>query len=388
MKSIGRFACVTLFAGLVACSQSLPASTSLSPERVAAHASEAKVPALPVTVVYSFKGGNDGSAPTGNLIELNGTLFGTTSSGGSSDNLGTVFKAMPQGNEQVIYRFVGGPSGNTPDSGLTLSKGALFGLTSAQLFSLAPSGASYRALDTFESASAEGPLVGEKGRLYGVTHFGGLKGKGCTDRCGSVFVSNQSGVVQTLYEFRGGVDGGEPGGGLIAVKGALYGTTTYGGTHGGGTVFKITTSGQHQVLFSFNPKTDGAGPAGTLYESGGVLYGTAEGQGKYDSGTMFAVTLSGHASILRQFGAAGDASNPTGSLIEVKNVFYGTSAFGGAHNAGALFAVDKTGNERALYSFAGSSSANPGLIDVGGALYGSTEGGGKSGAGSIFKVKL
>lgn len=385
MNSISRFASVALCTGLVACSQGLPASAPVSADRVASRTIDAS---LPVDVVYSFKRGTDGISPNGNLIELHGELFGTTSSGGGSGNLGTVFKVTPQGKEEVIYRFTGGPDGNTPNSGLTFSNGTLFGLTSAQLFSLAPSGTSYKALSTFASASAIGPLVVEKGRLYGVTHFGGLNGKGCTDRCGSVFSASPSGVVQTLYTFHGGADGGEPGGGLIVVKGVLYGTTMYGGAHDAGTVFKMTTSGQHQVLFSFSPKTDGAQPVGTLCELNGVLYGTTEGQGANDSGTLFAVTPAGRASILRQFGGAGDASNPTGSLVAVKGVFYGTSGFGGAHNGGTLFAVDKTGSERGLYSFNVSSSVAPGLIHVGNALYGSTVGGGKAGAGSIFKVNL
>ena len=101
----------------------------------------------------------------------------------------------------------------------------------------------------------------------------------------------ESGAQQTLYNFRGGSDGGEPAAGLVAVKGALYGTTLYGGTHNAGTVFEITKAGKHRVLFSFDPKTDGAQPVGKLYAAGGILYGTTEYQGKNDGGTMFAVTL-------------------------------------------------------------------------------------------------
>jgi uncharacterized repeat protein (TIGR03803 family) len=384
MNSIVRLATVSLCAALAACShQSLPVAAPMSPDQAAARGVDA---AAHVGVLYAFKGGTDGKSPTGNLIVVGGSLYGTTASGGTGD-LGTVFAVTPQGNEHVVYRFTGVSNANTPNSGLLLSHGKLYGVSSAQLYSLAPSGASFLTLFTFSSSSAEGPLASAKGHVYGVERFGGVAGKGCTDDCGSVFVASPNGAVQTLYTFRGGADGGEPGGGLISVKGTLYGTTLYGGTHNAGTVFSVTTSGAHRVIFSFNPKTDGGQPTGKLYESGGVLYGTTEYQGKNDSGTMFAVTLGGKATILHQFGASGDASNPTGSLVKVKGVFYGTSSQGGKHNTGTVFAINQSGTERVVYSFAGTQSVLPGLIKIHGTLYGSTAGGGQ-GAGTIFSVKL
>jgi uncharacterized repeat protein (TIGR03803 family) len=384
MNSITRLATASLCAALAACShQSLPFAAPMSPDQAAARGGGA---AAHVTTLYAFRGGTDGNSPTGDLIVVGKSLYGTTASGGTGD-LGTVFAVAPQGSEHVVYRFTGGSNANTPNSGLMLAHGKLYGVSSAQLYSLAPSGASFSTLYTFNSSSAEGPLVGAKGHVYGVERFGGVAGKGCTDDCGSVFVATPTGATQPLYTFRGGADGGEPSGGLILVKGALYGTTLYGGKHNAGTVFSVTPSGAHRVLFSFNPKTDGAQPTGKLYQSGGVLYGTTEYQGKNDSGTMFAVTLGGKATILHQFGASGDASNPNGSLVEVKGVFYGTSSQGGTHNTGTVFAINRSGTERFVYSFSGTESVRAGLINVRGTLYGSTAGGGK-GAGTIFSVKL
>jgi uncharacterized repeat protein (TIGR03803 family) len=385
MNSITRLATASLCAALAACShQSLPSAAPMSPGQAASLRGEA---AAPVSTLYTFKGGTDGISPTGDLIFVHGSLYGTTSSGGSTGNLGTVFALTPQGNERVVYRFTGGPNASTPNSGLVSASGKLYGVSSAQLFSLSATGASFSTLFTFSASSAEGPLVSENGRVYGVERFGGDAGKGCTDDCGSVFAADPTGAVQTLYTFRGGADGGEPAGGLISVKGTLYGTTLYGGAHNAGTVFSLTSSGAHRVLFSFNPKTDGSQPIGKLYQSGGILYGTTEYGGKNDSGTMFAVTLSGHAAILHQFGASGDASNPNGSLVEVKGVFYGTSSQGGAHNSGTVFAVNRSGAERVVYGFSGTDTVLPGLINVRGMLYGSTATGGK-GSGTIFKVRL
>jgi len=62
------------------------------------------------TVVYRFKGGNDGEYPNDGVVEVNGTLYGTTSHGGDScsqgfDGCGTVFKIAKSGTETVLYRY-------------------------------------------------------------------------------------------------------------------------------------------------------------------------------------------------------------------------------------------------------------------------------------------
>jgi hypothetical protein len=51
--------------------------------------------------VYSFQGGADGAYPTGGLIDVAGTLYGTTAGGGytgsicGGDGCGTVFAVTP-----------------------------------------------------------------------------------------------------------------------------------------------------------------------------------------------------------------------------------------------------------------------------------------------------
>jgi uncharacterized repeat protein (TIGR03803 family) len=49
------------------------------------------------TVLYSFAGGSDGASPDATLLVANGSLFGTTSSGGTgcSSGCGTVFEIVP-----------------------------------------------------------------------------------------------------------------------------------------------------------------------------------------------------------------------------------------------------------------------------------------------------
>ena len=64
------------------------------------------------SVLYSFKGGDDGAGPFARVIlDQAGNLYGNTYSGGHYDN-GTVFQLSPNGDgtwtENVLYRFQGG----------------------------------------------------------------------------------------------------------------------------------------------------------------------------------------------------------------------------------------------------------------------------------------
>lgn len=69
------------------------------------------------------------------LVDVNGTLYGTTETGGRSarecvsGSCGTVFAITTSGVENVIYRFAGGTDGATPLAGLIHANGALYGTT-------------------------------------------------------------------------------------------------------------------------------------------------------------------------------------------------------------------------------------------------------------------
>jgi uncharacterized repeat protein (TIGR03803 family) len=58
-------------------------------------------------IVYSFKGATEGAFPCENmagLIEVNGVLYGTTSSGGAHA-AGTAFAVTTSGAERLLYSF-------------------------------------------------------------------------------------------------------------------------------------------------------------------------------------------------------------------------------------------------------------------------------------------
>jgi uncharacterized repeat protein (TIGR03803 family) len=102
-----------------------------------------------------------------------------------------------------------------------------------------------------------------------------------------------------LYSFKGGSDGAQPFAGLIFdSKGALYGTTGFGGgLADAGTVFKLTpttTPGlwTETVLNHFKGGFGLHEPlAGLIFDSkGALLYSTTFQGGASNEGTVFKVT--------------------------------------------------------------------------------------------------
>ncbi len=94
-----------------------------------------------------------------------------------------------------------------------------------------------------------------------------------------------------LYSFKGGMDGAQPYGGLLAMDGKLYGTTTSGGASSNGTVFEMRESGKERVFHSFKGESaDGSGPQAGLADLNGKLYGTTQNGGTSDNGTIFELT--------------------------------------------------------------------------------------------------
>ena len=82
-------------------------------------------------VLHDFGKGSDGTQPDGSLIEINGTLYGTTSNGGAS-GFGTIFSLNSDGtNYHVVHSFGAIPDGQHPVGALTTANGAIYGTTAA-----------------------------------------------------------------------------------------------------------------------------------------------------------------------------------------------------------------------------------------------------------------
>jgi uncharacterized repeat protein (TIGR03803 family) len=85
-------------------------------------------------VLYSFRGGKDGSSPISNLVvDRAGNLWGTTSEGGAGCSCGTIVEVSNRNgrwSERVAYRFANTPDGGFAYNGMIAdSAGNLYGAT-------------------------------------------------------------------------------------------------------------------------------------------------------------------------------------------------------------------------------------------------------------------
>ncbi|MBV8147734.1 MAG: hypothetical protein JO092_01425 [Candidatus Eremiobacteraeota bacterium] len=251
---------------------------------------------------FHFYDHNDGSEPLGGLINVDGTLYGTTFAGGEYF-AGTVFAISTSGARFRILHSFGGPSDSSlPSGALVYVNGELYGTThlggpgnGGAVFSLETSGSGYRVLYSFDDAhgrasSPNAPLLAVGNLLYGTTNSGGgVRGGGAIFRIG--LSGSGFAVLHRFEENRDDNDGFGPSGALVATSGRLYGTTVSGGTSmcNCGTVFSITESGYgYRVIHRFRGH-DGSTPEG-LISANGSIYGTTFSGGSRNSGTIFELT--------------------------------------------------------------------------------------------------
>lgn len=180
----------------------------------------------------------DGQDPSSGLIDIGGTLYGTTSSGGVYGN-GAVYSVTRSGKEKLLYSFQGKPDGSIPSGDLLNLGGTLYGVTwgggahrDGAVYSVTTTGTErvlYSFADAPDGAQPNGGLTDVDGTLYGTTATGGTAGCGGSSGCGTIFSLSTSGSEQVLYSFTGGAHGYHPNSPLVSIKGTLYGSTEYGG---------------------------------------------------------------------------------------------------------------------------------------------------------------
>jgi len=323
-------------------------------------------------VLHDFSVGSDGNLPAdvGRLArDKAGNLYGTTQGGGTCD-LGTVFKLSKSAGvwtETLLYSFCGG-DGENPIAGL---------------------------------------ILGPSGGLYGTTELGGGGG------CGTVFRLFGS-TLTTLYSFMCGNDGGKPDAGVILDKpGNLYGTTrlygAFGDANGGGTAYEISSVGTFSVIHPFcsvSACADGSSPqADLVMDSGGAIYGTTTygGSTSCGCGTVFKLSRSHNGwveSVLHRFvGGSNDGANPTFASLALGTqkigkkeecAIFGVTSAGGSANFGTVFRMLKSKNGytfHLLHSFAVSDASPLGsLTFVKGKLIGTTYGAYPYSYGNVFQL--
>jgi uncharacterized repeat protein (TIGR03803 family) len=392
-----------------------------------------KAQAQTFRTLHRFTGTPDGARPfQTNLLDVNGTLYGTTYGGGTFGS-GTVFKLNLQGQETVLYSFTGGTDGAGPNAGLVRdTAGNLYSTTQnggdlSCVFTGLPAGCGvvYK-LDTTGTQSVlysftggtdgtlpQGLVIDSGGNLYGETFFGGSQTCFGGVGCGVVFKVDSSGNETPLYSFEDGADGAVPYGFVTRDSaGNLYGSTTQGGDFsscsgaGCGVVFKVDASGNETVLYTFTGGADGAvATGGLLIDATGNVYGTTAGGGdltcvgspsNVGCGVVFEVTAAGTESVLYTFTGVDGATPALGLVRDSRGNIYSTTEYGGAFNLGTVFELTPNGVESVLHSFTGLADGElplSGLVmDAKGNLYSNTSQGGDlscsppSGCGTVFKL--
>jgi uncharacterized repeat protein (TIGR03803 family) len=285
-------------------------------------------------ILHNFGSGKDGTIPISSLIfDAAGNLYGTTASGGVYINAlhplggGTVFELSPTTDgvwaEKILHSF--GSSGDGAGSyGVILdAQGNLYGTTSSGgksttcpagngcgiVFELSPDASgnwTEEVLHYFSGPdgmfSVAGLIFDTAGNLYGTTELGGKnendKKSGCPTSpesgCGVVFeLSPAAGggwTEKTVYYF-GGNGYGPRAGVILDASGNLYGTTSNSSECGGcGNAFELKPSADggwdEAVLYSLG----GLPSCGLIFDDDGNLYGTTSTGGTNAGGTVFEIT--------------------------------------------------------------------------------------------------
>jgi uncharacterized repeat protein (TIGR03803 family) len=303
-------------------------------------------------VVYEFEGGSDGFAPEAGVTYSNGLLYGTTWEGGGTgcvvlgvtDGCGTIFSIDPSTDaETVLYEFSQDPNSNPTWAGAFVDlNGTLFAPTetggvdsNGSVISLDPSTNTVSTLYSF-TGSTDGlnpnlELLLQDGLLYGTTEYGG---KGCKvfHGCGVVFSVNPSTGAETVVHAFGSQAGGHiPYSNLAYQAKSLVGDTSIGGDRqnfkrGSGVSFAIkAATGHEKVLETF---TTGQQQYSGITIIGGSAYEVLPSGGT-GSGELLQVDLrTGQQTVLYAFTGGTDGSEPTAPVMYHDGAFYGTT-FGG-----------------------------------------------------------
>ncbi len=393
-----------------------------------------------ISNLHNFADGPaDGRSTFASITLVDGTLYGTTTSGGSSGN-GILFSLQTNGTGFVNLHNFSPIEGSHPRADLLFSGNKLFGTAllggnagSGTIFSVNTNGTGLSVLHHFK-AFAEAPnssptnsdgiapsgLIVKGNTLYGWAieggHFGG----------GTIFKLNTNGsafeVLHTFATLSNGSltnsEGISPFS-LVLAGNTLYGVANRGGTAGNGALFAVQTDGTgftnlHNFTrttsspsFLMSTNSDGERPASQLVRSGNTLLGTAAEGGRFGAGAIFAINTDGAGfTNLHNFAAVGRPPGPQtnsdgffpNKLVLSGNTVFGTTLNGGPAQRGTIFAIkfDGTGFVTLLHFPAAASPANTnstgfnsyGLSIFENTLYGTALNGGSFGFGTAYRLDL
>lgn len=379
------------------------------------------------TVLHSFTGTTDGSAPYGSItLDAHGNLYGTASAGGrtgsgcGSSGCGTVFKLTRSGSGWAfspLYQFRGNGDAGNPFSGVAIGPdGSLYGTTSlggtfglGTVYNLRPPARvanntlgswNERVLYAFRGA-LDGAYPGlgtlaldASGNMYGTAEEGGVECTVDSGVCGTMFeLTPSSGSwTESFFQFMGGADGGNPLSGVVLdAAGNLYGTTDIGNFDP--VAYKLTPNGSgwtETPLYDLGPLSDPRG--GVIFDGVGGLYGTDV------DGAVYQLSPSSGSWIYTLLHSFSGSSGPWNGVVrDAGGNLYGTTCADGTHGHGSIFRLTLSRGswtETDLYDFTGGSDGNcpiGGIVrDSSGNLFGTTMGGGNgcgsSGCGVVWEI--
>ncbi|WP_178986775.1 T9SS type A sorting domain-containing protein [Winogradskyella helgolandensis] len=348
--------------------------------------------------LFDFESVNSGFSPN-ILVEVeDNILYGT--SGGGINGAGTIFKydiSTSTFTKKIDFEFV--PNGGSPSLSLMLaSNGNLYGLT--KYGGVNNDGVLYEyniITETFtkkfdfymETGSSPygGLLEALNGKLYGLTHLGGVNNKGVLfefDLATDVYTKKLDFDTST---------GEYPNGRFMqASNGKLYATARYGGASNSGVLFEYDTEADNfEKKIDFNNANMGsvfrAGFAKGLNDK---LYLISSGGGKYNYGTLLEFDPVTNFLVKKYDFSLNDA--PQGAvdasvIYATNDKIYGVSSF--IEGNEVLFEFDlQTNTYTTKVSFdnpvLGTSPTE--LIEASnGKIYGMTSSGGVNDKGVIFE---
>lgn len=396
-----------------------------------AHTATHDAAAATLRVLHRFPGGSTGETPFGRLaLDADGNLYGTTVFGGGGSCYqglcGVVFKVPRHGPESVVYAFKGHDDGGTPYSGVIVDRaGNLYGTTSegggkncggygcGTVYRISPDGRESILYAFQGGADGDAPggelIEDEAGNFYGTTIVGGTSAQCGNIGCGTVFKLSPDGTKTTLYSLPGG-DNSYPHSVLLRDRsGNLYGTAAGAPT---GTVFKVSPDGQGSTLHVFGGAGDGASPhAGLIRGLNGQWLGTTASGGSFERcigvgcGTVFKLDANGEETVVYAFQGTKDGSEPIGGVVMdgAGNLYGGTTNERPSHNCrqakcGTIYKIAPDGTHSVLYTFKGKRDGGGPqgalILDKSGKhLFGTTTGGGGChdfvcDKGTVFEVTL
>jgi uncharacterized repeat protein (TIGR03803 family) len=300
--------------------------------------------------------------PSGNLVEVNGKLYGIAQGGPNSGD-GTIF-SVTGSQIRTVYRFNSRPDdGNGPNSDIVAVKGATGDVT-----------------------------------IYGTTQYGGINNHG------TIFSYDvKTDKESVVYSFQGNADGASPGAGVIYHDGALYGTTRRRGENGKGGLFKFALpngkAGVPVVLHQFGPMPDASDVEAPLLYHNGMLWGVSKEGGEFKGpggsfadgyGSLFKFGLDGSGGVCSS--ANGDellqpdkalVNNGDAFLVSVGSSFDDPDGFiWTVHDSGCRIGIPRDGR---IPKSLGASSPSGALVYSKSDLIGVLFRGGPENGGVVYR---